>query len=81
LFDRLGRQGTLKIDNKDETVVEGTSQGILQMLNAGSNLYIGKYIVNTNIFFQSLTFLLNILDQYLFILKNGYFFTTFSLCI
>ena len=38
---RLGRQGTLKIDNKDETVVEGTSQGILQMLNAGSNLYIG----------------------------------------
>jgi hypothetical protein len=48
LFDRLGRQGTLKIDNKDETVVEGTSQGILQMLNAGSNLYIGKYIVNTN---------------------------------
>ncbi|XP_076086554.1 basement membrane-specific heparan sulfate proteoglycan core protein-like isoform X4 [Mytilus galloprovincialis] len=38
---RLGRQGTLKIDDKQETVVEGTSQGILQMLNAGSNLYIG----------------------------------------
>ena len=46
LFYRLGRKGTLKIDNKDDMVVEGTSQGILQMLNVGSNLYIGKHFLN-----------------------------------
>ena len=50
---RLGRQGSLMIDDDSVNAVSGMSQGQLQMLNADGNLYLGMYHKNYYQIFQS----------------------------
>lgn len=40
-YYRLGKNGRLVIDNNESEGVDGTSIGILQMLNAEGNIYFG----------------------------------------